>query len=60
VPQSVATVALVIREYDEALEFFTETLRFTVIEDRPLGAGKRWVVVATETSGISSNETTPR
>ncbi len=53
-PQSVATVALVVREYDEALEFFTDVLRFTVVEDTPRGAGKRWVVVAPpESKGAS-------
>jgi catechol 2,3-dioxygenase-like lactoylglutathione lyase family enzyme len=54
VPQSIASIALVVREYDEALEFFTEALRFTVVEDTPLGAGKRWVVVAPpESKGAS-------
>jgi catechol 2,3-dioxygenase-like lactoylglutathione lyase family enzyme len=44
--QSIATVALVVRDYDEAIAFFTGSLRFTVVEDSPLGGGKRWVVVA--------------
>lgn len=44
--RSIATVALVVREYDEAIAFFTEALRFTLVEDRPLGGGKRWVRVA--------------
>jgi catechol 2,3-dioxygenase-like lactoylglutathione lyase family enzyme len=43
--QSVASVALLVREYDEAIRFFTEALRFQLIEDTPLGGGKRWVVV---------------
>jgi catechol 2,3-dioxygenase-like lactoylglutathione lyase family enzyme len=46
VPQSIAWVTLVVREYDEALAFFTDALRFKVVEDKPLGGGKRWVVVA--------------
>jgi catechol 2,3-dioxygenase-like lactoylglutathione lyase family enzyme len=37
---------LVVREYDEAIAFFTDALGFCVLEDRALGAGKRWVVVA--------------
>ena len=44
--RSIALVTLVVRDYDEAIAFFTDALRFTLIEDTPLGAGKRWVVVA--------------
>jgi catechol 2,3-dioxygenase-like lactoylglutathione lyase family enzyme len=44
--RSIALLTLVVRDYDEAIAFFTEALRFTVIEDTPLGNGKRWVVVA--------------
>jgi len=39
-------LTLVVRDYDEAIEFFTGALRFTLIEDTMLEAGKRWVVVA--------------
>jgi catechol 2,3-dioxygenase-like lactoylglutathione lyase family enzyme len=44
--QSLATVTLLVRDYDEALAFFTEALGFRVVEDSPLPGGKRWVVVA--------------
>ena len=44
--QSLACVTLVVRDYDEAVAWFTRTLRFTLVEDTPLGAGKRWVVVS--------------
>ena len=44
--RSIALVTLVVRDYDEAIIFFTEASRFAVIEDTPLGDGKRWVVVA--------------
>ena len=44
--QRLTSVALVVRDYDEAVAFFTECLRFAVVEDTPLGGGKRWVVVA--------------
>ncbi len=44
--RSIALVTLVVRDYDEAIAFFTEALRFAVTEDTPLGDGKRWVVVA--------------
>jgi catechol 2,3-dioxygenase-like lactoylglutathione lyase family enzyme len=45
--QSIAHIALVVRDYDEAIEFFTEKLHFTVVEDiyQP-GQDKRWVTVA--------------
>ena len=49
--RAIALLTLVVRDYDEAISFFTDALRFTVVEDRPLGAGKRWVVVAPEASG---------
>jgi catechol 2,3-dioxygenase-like lactoylglutathione lyase family enzyme len=44
--QTLVHVALVVREYDEALTFFTRTLNFTVIEDTRLSEDKRWVLVA--------------
>ena len=44
--QRIAHLALLVREYDEAIAFFTEALGFRLVEDTPLGAGKRWVVVA--------------
>ncbi|HEX2211077.1 MAG TPA: VOC family protein [Longimicrobium sp.] len=44
--QMLAQVALLVREYDEAITFFTQTLRFRLVEDEPREDGKRWVVVA--------------
>jgi catechol 2,3-dioxygenase-like lactoylglutathione lyase family enzyme len=44
--RSLAAVALVVRDYDEAIAWFTTALRFTVVEDTPLGDGKRWVLIA--------------
>jgi catechol 2,3-dioxygenase-like lactoylglutathione lyase family enzyme len=41
---SLATVALVVPDYDEAIAFFTEALGFELLEDRQMG-DKRWVVV---------------
>jgi catechol 2,3-dioxygenase-like lactoylglutathione lyase family enzyme len=46
VERSIALVTLVVRDYDEALAFFTDALGFALVEDTPLGGGKRWVVVA--------------
>ena len=45
--QSIAHIALVVRDYDEAIEFYTKKLHFTVAEDtyQP-EQDKRWVVVS--------------
>lgn len=43
---AVAQVALLVRDYDEAIAFYTRQLGFTLIEDTPLSPAKRWVVVA--------------
>lgn len=45
--QSIAHIALLVKDYDEAIEFFTEKLHFTVLEDvyQP-EQDKRWVTVA--------------
>jgi len=41
-----AAITLVVREYDEAIAYYTRALGFTVIEDTPMTDGKRWVVIA--------------
>ena len=45
--QSILHIALVVRDYDEAIAFYTEKLHFTLVEDtyQP-EQDKRWVVVA--------------
>ena len=50
---AIASVALVVREYDEAISFFTGALRFRLLEDTPLDDGKRWVVVAPDGGGTT-------
>lgn len=42
----VATVALVVADYDEAAAWYVQKLGFTLAENVDLGDGKRWVVVA--------------
>jgi catechol 2,3-dioxygenase-like lactoylglutathione lyase family enzyme len=42
----IAAVTVVVREYDEAIAFYTQVLGFVLIEDVALGGGKRWVLVA--------------
>lgn len=48
--QSIATVSLVVRDYDEALAYYTGALGFRLVEDRPQPTAsqpdKRWVLVA--------------
>lgn len=44
--QTVATIALVVRDYDEAIGFYRDRLGFELVADTPLGGGKRWVLVA--------------
>ncbi len=45
-PQHLGLVALLVRDYDEAIAFYVGKLRFVLIEDRPLDGDKRWVVLA--------------
>lgn len=42
---AISAVALVVRDYDEAIHFYTCCLRFAVVEDTALAPDKRWVVV---------------
>ena len=44
--QTLGHVALVVRDYDEALTFYTRTLNFTVVEDTRLSEDKRWVLIS--------------
>lgn len=46
VSRMIGYVTLLIRDYDEAIAYFTERLRFDVLEDKELAEDKRWVVVA--------------
>lgn len=43
---SLATVSLLVHDYDEAIRFFTGALGFDLLEDKPLGGDKRCVIVA--------------
>ncbi len=42
----IATVSLLVRDYDEAVAFYCGKLGFSLVGDTPLGRGKRWVLVA--------------
>jgi catechol 2,3-dioxygenase-like lactoylglutathione lyase family enzyme len=43
--QSLVQVALVVNDYDEAIQFYTQKLQFELVEDTKLSETKRWVVV---------------
>jgi catechol 2,3-dioxygenase-like lactoylglutathione lyase family enzyme len=43
--QTISCLALLVRDYDEAIDFYTNNLGFQVIEDTDLGNDKRWVRV---------------
>jgi catechol 2,3-dioxygenase-like lactoylglutathione lyase family enzyme len=44
--QQIIHIALVVNDYDEAIEFYTQKLHFDLIEDTVLSETKRWVLVA--------------
>src|SRR5437764_1145014 len=43
--QHLAHIALIVKDYDEAIRFYTEKLNFDLIEDTVLSDAKRWVLV---------------
>lgn len=43
--QHIAHIALVVDDYDEAIQFYTKKLNFTLKEDTVLSETKRWVIV---------------
>lgn len=43
--QTIATMTLVVADYDDAIEFYTKKLGFMLHADTEMGKGKRWVVV---------------
>jgi len=49
--QRISAFALLVDDYDRAIAYYTEVLGFDLIEDTPLGAGKRWVRVRPSGAG---------
>jgi len=45
-PQHIGSISLLVRDYDEAIAYFTEKLGFALVEDTDLGNGKRRVLIA--------------
>ncbi len=51
--RTITNLALVVADYDEAIAFYVDTLGFSLIEDTPLGDGKRWVRVGPDGTGTT-------
>lgn len=43
--------ALLVRDYDEAIDWYTRVLGFRLVEDDDRGGGKRWVVIEADSGG---------
>jgi catechol 2,3-dioxygenase-like lactoylglutathione lyase family enzyme len=52
--RAISHVAVVVRDYDEAIAYYTGALGFELLEDTPLGGGKRWVLVGPSRGGGAS------
>ena len=63
-PQHIGAFALLVRDYEEALAWYTGVLGFTLVADAPQGEGKRWVTVsppgAKETQLLLAQASTPQ
>jgi lactoylglutathione lyase len=44
--QTIGYISLLVRDYDEAIAFYTAALGFKVLEDKPVAPDKRWVLIA--------------
>lgn len=51
--RTIASLALLVADYDEAIAFYVGALGFSIIDDTPLGDGKRWVRVAPAGGGTA-------
>ncbi len=52
--QTIAHIAIIVKDYDEAISFYIEKLGFRLIEDTRLSDTKRWVIVAPKGHGSCS------
>lgn len=51
VKQHIGSIALVVADYDAAIDWYTRVLGFQLLEDTAMGGGKRWVVVSPAGAG---------
>lgn len=49
--QSIGNVALLVHDYDEAIDWFIRVMHFSVLQDLPQGEDKRWVLLGTDGGG---------
>ncbi|MHB9039575.1 MAG: VOC family protein [Melioribacteraceae bacterium] len=52
--QQIGSVTFLVKDYDEAIEYFVNKLQFDLIEDSQLNETKRWVVVSPKGSSGTS------
>ncbi len=52
--RKIAHIALVVKDYDEAIDFYVHKLHFKVIEDTIINEKKRWVLIAPSTDSAFS------
>ncbi|MDH7444574.1 VOC family protein [Aquimarina sp. 2201CG14-23] len=50
----IGSIALVVKDYDEAIQFYTEQLNFKLIQDITLDDQKRWVTICPENNAETS------
>lgn len=48
--QLISLISLLVKDYDEAIDFYTQKLSFEVVEDSIISETKRWVVIAPKNS----------
>jgi catechol 2,3-dioxygenase-like lactoylglutathione lyase family enzyme len=48
-----AHISIIVDDYDRAIEYYTQQLGFTLTEDKPMSASKRWVIVTPAGSACS-------
>jgi catechol 2,3-dioxygenase-like lactoylglutathione lyase family enzyme len=51
--QLLAHIAIVIDDYDKAIQFYTEKLNFKLVEDTVMSETKRWVMIAPSGGGCN-------
>lgn len=51
VRMTISLLSLLVRDYDEAIAFYTKKLGFELLEDTDLGGGKRWVRIRPRGAG---------
>ena len=44
--QYISSISLLVKDYDDAIEFYTKKLHFLIIEDTKLEENKRWVTIS--------------